>query len=84
MLTLEKRNGLYYCPTNVFTVAPDPTYPTAPTIIHIAAPSPPELPNVKRGRCYMPTSRSKLAESETWMLCLGLPGKSNWTSYLIT
>jgi hypothetical protein len=56
-------------------VALDPTYPMAPTMICIAAPSPPELPNVKRGCCYMPTSHSKLAESETWMLRLGYPGK---------
>jgi hypothetical protein len=74
-LTLEKCDGLYYCPTDVFAIAPDPSCPDVPRIHHMAASSPPELPNVKRGRPYQPVSCSKLAESETWMLCLGSPGK---------
>jgi hypothetical protein len=68
MLAHEKRDGLYYCPTDVFTVAPDPTCPAIPQINRFAAPTQPKLPNVKRGRCYIIISRSKLAESETWML----------------
>ena len=64
-LTLEKCDGLYYCPTNIFAITPDPSYPKIPRIHRVAASSPPELPNVKRGHCYQPVSRSKLAESET-------------------
>jgi hypothetical protein len=29
-LTLEKRDGLYYCPTDIFNVALDPTCPDIP------------------------------------------------------
>ena len=64
-LTLKKRDGLYYCPTNVFTVAPDPTCPDIPQINRVAAPTHPTPPNVKCGRRYQSISRSKLAESET-------------------
>jgi hypothetical protein len=74
-LTLEKCNGLYYCPTNIFTVAPDPTCCAIPQINCVAAPTHPTPPNVKCDHCYQPISQSKLAESEMWMLCLGLPGK---------
>jgi len=38
-LSLEKRDGLYYCPTDVFTVAKDPTRPGVPTINRIVTPS---------------------------------------------
>ncbi len=75
-LTLEKCDGLYYCPTNLFTVAPDPTCPAIPQIKRVAAPTPPTPSNAKRGRRYLPISQSKLAESETWMLWLGLPGEN--------
>jgi hypothetical protein len=74
-LALKKRDGLYYCPTNVFTVAPYPTCHAIPQINRFAALTQPKLPNVKRGQRYVPISRSKLAESETWMLQVGLPGK---------
>ncbi len=76
-LTLEKSDGLYYCPTDVFTVAPDPTCPDIPRIHRVAIPTPPELPNVKGSRRYQPASRSKLSESQTWMLWLCLPGKDH-------
>jgi hypothetical protein len=74
-LTLDKRDGLYYCPTNVFTVAPDPVYPALHSIHRVVASSPPDIPSELRGRRFAPTSRSKLAESETWMLRLGSPGE---------
>jgi hypothetical protein len=74
-LTLDKCNGLYYCPTNVFTVAPDPVYPASPSIDRVVAPSPPDIPSSCRGCRFAPASRSKLTESETWMLRLGSPGQ---------
>jgi hypothetical protein len=74
-LTLDKCNRLYYCPTNIFTVAPDPVYPALPSIHRVVAPFPPDIPSGRRGRRFAPTSRSKLVESETWMLRLGSPGK---------
>ncbi len=48
-LSLEKRDGLYYCPTD-FTVAKDPTHPGVPTINRIATPSVPVPPSEKRGK----------------------------------
>ena len=74
-LSLEKWDGLYYCPTDVFTVAKDPTRPGVPSINRIAAPSVPVPPNKKRGKRYYPVHRDRITESEAWMLQLGSPGK---------
>jgi hypothetical protein len=74
-LTLEKRDGLYYSPTDVFTVAKDPTRPGVLSINRIATPSVPALPTEKRGKRYYPVHRDRIAESETWMLRLGSPGE---------
>ena len=49
-LTLEKRDGLYYSPTDVFTVTKDPTRPGVPSINRIAAPTVPVPPTEKRGK----------------------------------
>ena len=44
-LHLEKRDGLYYCPTDVFTVGKDPVHPHIPVIWRLAAPpTPSSLP----------------------------------------
>ena len=74
-LTLEKRDGLYYSPTDVVTVAKDPTRPGVPSINRIAAPSVPAPPTEKRGKRYYPVHRDRMTESETWMLRLGSPGE---------
>jgi hypothetical protein len=37
-LQLEKRDGLYYCPTDVFTVDNDPARPSIPVIRRLAVP----------------------------------------------
>ncbi len=47
-LSLEKRDGLYYCPTDVFTVTKDPTRPGVPSIKRIATLSVPAPPSEKR------------------------------------
>jgi hypothetical protein len=39
MLHLEKRDGLYYCPTDVFTMDNNPVCPSSPTIRRISIPT---------------------------------------------
>jgi hypothetical protein len=74
-LSLKKRDGLYYCPTDVFTVAKDPTCHGVPSINRIAAPSVPVPPNDKGRKRYYPVHWDRVTESETWMLRLGFPGE---------
>ncbi len=66
--SLEKRDGLYYCPTKIFTVTKDPTRPGVPSINRIATPSVPVPPSKKRGKRYYSVHRDRIMESETWML----------------
>ena len=40
-ITLENHNGLYYCPTDVFTVDRDPVRCNVPIIRHALVPAPP-------------------------------------------
>jgi hypothetical protein len=42
-IALEKRDSLYYCPTDVFTVDWDPVHPSAPIICRAVAPIAPSL-----------------------------------------
>ena len=66
-LDLDYRDGLYYCPTDVFTVNQLPFHATLPRF-----PAPPCTT-----RCpsrFSPTSKSKKVQSEVWLLCLGSPG----------
>jgi hypothetical protein len=73
-LHLEKWDGLYYCPTDVFTVDEDPVRPNIPVIRRIAAP--PTLASLpRRSKCYIPVTRDSMTESEVWMLRLGSPGE---------
>ena len=76
-LTLEKRDGLYYSPKDVFTVAKDPTHPGVTSINCIAAPFVPAPPTEKRGKRYYPVHNQRLGCSD-----LALPVKTNWISYL--
>jgi hypothetical protein len=72
-LVLEKRDGLYYCPTDVFTVDRDPIRQGMPVIRRVAAPDPPPIP--RRSKRYIPVTPDSLTESEVWMLRLGSPGE---------
>ena len=72
-LVLEKRDGLYYCPTDVFTVDRDPIGHGLPVIRRVAAPDPPPIP--RRSKRYIPVTPDSLTESEVWMLRLGSPGE---------
>ncbi len=73
-LHLEKRDGLYYCPTDVFTVEKDPVHHHIPVIWRLTAPTTPSsLP--RRSKRYIPVTRDGMTDSEVWMLRLGSPGE---------
>jgi hypothetical protein len=72
-LGLEKRDGLYYCPTDAFTIDRDPICPSIPVIKRIAAQHKEYTP--RRGKRYLPVPRDRMAESELWMQRLGCPGE---------
>ncbi len=82
---LECRDGLYYCPTDVFMLGKCPsTSRLAAADLHhplriplpkvhqtITSPTPPIL---RRSSRFEPTSKARQLESEVWLLCLGSPG----------
>jgi hypothetical protein len=83
-IPLVCRDGLYYCPTNIFTLRDYPVLlgcdtPSnalhllpVPKIQRIINQPPPPIP-----RCslrFEPTSKARQLESEVWLLCLGSPG----------
>jgi hypothetical protein len=72
-INLEKRDGLYYCPTDVFTVDGDPGWPNHPTICRAVAPPPTTLP--QRNQKFTSVSSDRLTELEVWMLRLGSLGE---------
>jgi hypothetical protein len=68
----EKRDGLYYCPTDVFTINHDPVRCNVPSIHQTFVDTPPIR---RRNKEYSPVAYNCLTESELWMLCLGSPGE---------
>jgi hypothetical protein len=72
-LTLEKREGLYYAPTDVYTVDHNPVRPVIPRVRKVVNPSPPLLRPPKQ--TYVPVTKSNQMVSELWMLRLGSPGE---------
>ncbi len=73
-LHLEKRDGLYYCPADVFTVERDPAHHHIPVIRRLAAPPTPAL-LPRRSKRYIPVTWDSMTDSEVWMLWLGSPGE---------
>jgi hypothetical protein len=71
-MTLENKDGLYYCPTDAFTVAQDPVRCNVPLIRCAIVPPPPVK---RRHKSYNPVSRNCITELELWMLRLGSPGE---------
>jgi hypothetical protein len=77
-LTLEYQDGLYYCPFDVFTVAPSapntaiyiPAHnlpnPQDPTIHRIATQNPTSV--LRKPTRYTPMLKEKQLESELWLL----------------
>jgi hypothetical protein len=69
-LDLDYRDGLYYCPTDVFTVDQSPVrHPGTHRLVSPPLPCTTHLPSR-----FSPTSKSKQLESEVWLLPLGSPG----------
>ena len=69
-LDLDQRDGLYYCPSDVFTVDQSPV--RGPSALRVATPL---VPNTNRHPSrFTPTSKSKQVESEVWLLRFGSPG----------
>jgi hypothetical protein len=77
-IPLVCRDGLYYCPTNVFTLGASPTMlardirsPTQPPCMVLRVMDQP-LPMVQRCQpCTVPTTKAWQLESEVWLLWLG-------------
>jgi hypothetical protein len=72
-LSLEKRDGLYYCPTNTFTINRDPSCPAIPLIKRATTPPQPATPCCSRR--YFPVMQDHMAEFEVWFLCIGCPSE---------
>jgi hypothetical protein len=82
---LECRGGLYYCPTDIFTLGKCPStsrlvaanlhnpiqLPLPKVHRTITSPTPPVL---QRSSHFEPTSKARQLESEVWLLRLGSPG----------
>jgi hypothetical protein len=64
-ITLENRDGLYYCPSDVFTLEEDAPC-KASRILYRASIDPPTIK--QRQKSYDPVSLDHIAESELWML----------------
>jgi hypothetical protein len=71
-MTHEKRDGLYYFPTDVFTVNRNPVHCNVPSIHWAVVDTPPIQ---MRHKEYSPTAYNCLTESDLWMLRLGSPGE---------
>jgi hypothetical protein len=72
-LTLKKCDGLYYAPTDVYTVDHNPVRLITPWVCRVVNPSPPLLRHPKQ--TYVHVTKSNQTESELWMLRLELPGE---------
>ena len=75
VINLVCHDGLYYCPTNVFTLGNRPILPECPTSLTFLVPkvhrvvNPPPPPVLRRSLRFTPTSKARLLESEVWLLC---------------
>ncbi len=74
-LSLEKHKGLYYCPTDMFTISSDSAHPNHLAIKHIALPATQAIPLCRRDCRYQPVNQNSFPESELWMQLLGTPGE---------
>jgi hypothetical protein len=72
-LSLEKRDGLYYAPTDVYTVDHNPVRSLTPRVRRIVTPPSHSLRRPKQK--FAPVTKSNQTESELWMLRLGSPGE---------
>jgi len=79
-IPLVCREGLYYCPTDVFTLGNGPTMvahaagSSPPSVLRVTEPSPTTVH--RRPPRTVPTTKARQLESEVWLLRLGSPGVS--------
>jgi hypothetical protein len=77
-MTLWMKDGLYYCPTDIYTVHDAPAIWCSPAAHQLTMPldnvvSPVAPPHQRRSR-FVPITKAKQMESEVWLLQLGSPG----------
>jgi hypothetical protein len=72
-LVLEWWDGLYYAPTDLYTVDQNPVRPIAPCVCQVINPPVPSLCQPRPH--YIPVLKSNQTELELWMLRLGSPGE---------
>jgi hypothetical protein len=71
-MTLAIKDGLYYCPMDIYMVHDAPAIRCCPAV-HRVATSASDSSNWTRSH-FVPTSKAKQMESEVWLLRLGSPG----------
>ncbi len=77
-LSLVCHDGLYYCPTDVFTIDHSPIRvnsawaPTDATVLRVSSNRPQSI--LQRPSRYEPTMKARQLELEVWLLRLGSPG----------
>jgi hypothetical protein len=71
-ITLENKDGLYYCPSDVFTIEEDTSCQMS-RLVYRTSDTP--VPVKRRHKSYEPVSLDHITESELWMLRLGSPGE---------
>jgi hypothetical protein len=77
-LTLICRDGLYYCPTDVFTIEHSPVcantfqVPAVAMVLRVIGERPQSIR--QQPSRYKPTTKERQLESEVWLLRLGSPG----------
>ncbi len=72
-LNLERRDGLYYAPTDVYTVDHNPVCCATPRVRRVVNPPSSSLRRPKQS--HVPVTKSNQTESDLWMLRLGSPGE---------
>jgi hypothetical protein len=60
ILSLEKHEGLYYCPTDMFTISLDSACPNHPTIKRVTLPATQAIPLCRRDQQYRPVNQNHL------------------------
>jgi hypothetical protein len=77
LLTLVCHNGLYYCPTDVFTIDQSPIRanpaqtPATATVLRVVNER--QQLVLRQPSRYESTTKARQLESEVWLLCLGSP-----------
>jgi hypothetical protein len=71
IFALEFKDGLYYCPTDIYTVDECTPPPPTTSAFRVAASTSSTLRQPSR---FIPTLKGKLVKLELWLLRLGSPG----------